>query len=38
MATIDRLAVRIPIATIAAKTRIAERIVAGDVEALTETL
>jgi len=38
MATIDRLAVRIPIATIAAKTRIAERIVAGDVDALTETL
>ena len=38
MAVIDRLQVRIPIATIAAKTRIAERIVAGDVEALTETL
>jgi len=38
MAVIDRLQVRLPIATIAAKTRIAERIVAGDVEALTETL
>ena len=38
MATIDRLQVRLPIVTIAAKTRIAERIVAGDVEALTETL
>ena len=37
MATIDRLAVRIPIATIAAKTRIAERIVAGDL-AVTENL
>jgi len=38
MGVIDRLQVRLPIATIAAKTRIAERIVAGDVEALTETL
>jgi hypothetical protein len=38
MAVIDRLQLRLPIATIAAKTRIAERIVAGDVEALTETL
>jgi alkylation response protein AidB-like acyl-CoA dehydrogenase len=38
MTVIDRLQVRLPIATIAAKTRIAERIVAGDVEALTETL
>ncbi len=38
MAVIDRLQVRLPIATIAAKARIAERIVAGDVEALTETL
>ena len=36
--TIEALAVHIPIATIDAKTRIAERIVAGDVEALTETL
>jgi len=38
IAVIDRLQLRLPIATIAAKTRIAERIVAGDVEALTETL
>jgi hypothetical protein len=37
LATIDRLQVRLPIATIAAKTRIAERIVAGDL-ALTENL
>ena len=34
---IDRLQVRLPIATIAAKTRIAERIVAGD-QAVTENL
>jgi len=37
MAVIDRLQVRLPIATIAAKTRIAERIVAGDL-AVTENL
>ncbi len=36
MAVIDRLQVRLPIATIAAKTRIAERIVAGDVRFLSE--
>jgi alkylation response protein AidB-like acyl-CoA dehydrogenase len=35
LASIDRLALRLPIATIAAKTRIAERIVAGDVRAIT---
>jgi alkylation response protein AidB-like acyl-CoA dehydrogenase len=35
---IDRLAIRLPIATIAAKQRIAERIVAGDVRAITERL
>jgi hypothetical protein len=35
---IDRLQVRLPIATIAAKTRIAERIVAGDLEAVTEVV
>jgi len=35
LAAIDRLALRLPIATIAAKTRIAERIVAGDVRAIT---
>ena len=38
IAVVDRLQLRLPIATIAAKTRIAERIVAGDLEALTETL
>jgi hypothetical protein len=37
MAVIDRLQVRLPIATIAAKTRIAERIVAGDL-AVTENI
>ena len=37
LAAIDRLQVRLPIATIAAKTRIAERIVAGDL-AVTENL
>jgi len=36
LSTIDRLALRLPIATIAAKTRIAERIVAGDVRAITK--
>jgi len=36
VAAIDRLALRLPIATIAAKTRIAERIVAGDVRAITK--
>jgi alkylation response protein AidB-like acyl-CoA dehydrogenase len=36
-AVLDRLQVRLPIATIAAKTRIAERIVAGD-PAVTENL
>ena len=38
IAVIDRLQLRLPIATIDAKTRIAERIVAGDLDALTETL
>jgi len=38
VAAIERLALRLPIATIAAKTRIAERIVAGDVRAITESL
>jgi alkylation response protein AidB-like acyl-CoA dehydrogenase len=38
LATIDRLALRLPIATIAAKTRVAERIVAGDVAAITESI
>jgi alkylation response protein AidB-like acyl-CoA dehydrogenase len=38
LVVIDRLQVRLPIATIAAKTRIAERIAAGDVEAVTETV
>jgi alkylation response protein AidB-like acyl-CoA dehydrogenase len=38
LATVDRLALPLPIATIAAKTRIAERIVAGDVRAITEAL
>ena len=38
LATIERIALRLPIATIAAKTRIAERIVAGDVRAITEPL
>jgi alkylation response protein AidB-like acyl-CoA dehydrogenase len=37
LGVIDRLQVRLPIATIAAKTRIAERIVAGD-PAVTENL
>jgi alkylation response protein AidB-like acyl-CoA dehydrogenase len=37
-ATIDRLSVCLPIATIAAKTRIAKRIVAGDVAAITESV
>jgi alkylation response protein AidB-like acyl-CoA dehydrogenase len=37
LAVIDRLQVHLPIATIAAKTRIAERIVAGDL-AVTENL
>ncbi len=35
---IDRLSVRLPLTTIAAKQRIAERIVAGDVRAITERL
>ncbi len=35
-AAIDRLAVHLPIATIAAKTRIAQRMVAGDLRALLE--
>jgi alkylation response protein AidB-like acyl-CoA dehydrogenase len=35
-AAIDRLAMRLPIATIAAKTRIAQRMVAGDLRALLE--
>jgi alkylation response protein AidB-like acyl-CoA dehydrogenase len=38
LATLDRFVLRLPIATIAAKTRIAERIVAGDVRAITEPL
>jgi hypothetical protein len=37
LAVIDRLQVRLPIVTIAAKTRIAERIVAGD-QAVTENI
>jgi alkylation response protein AidB-like acyl-CoA dehydrogenase len=37
-AAIDRLVLALPIATIAAKTRIAERIVAGDVRAISEAV